>query len=667
MPKFLRRFHRHRWLLVVSFLLLSTSWLWARAGGGRSSSSGSSSSGSSSRSGGGGGGGGDLFELIYFIWWLNTRHPLIGVPATGAAIYFLYRSGKAGKRGYQGVVINRGALAAAQNVVQPGLRALRKADPAFSQDAFERRVRVAFEKLQRAWCEQSLVTVRPFISDGIHERFGLQFEEQHALGYRPAMENLQIVGFNFAQVECGPVFDVVTVRFSARAHDYRVDAKSGAKIAGSEEEANFAEYWSFMRTRGSQTKLNQAGLIEGNCPNCGAAIAMNQGAKCEHCQALLRSGEFDWVLAEITQEEEWRPRRTPPPGTVQIRESDPGFSLQDLEDVSSVIFWRKAAAERAGRADPLRKVSEPAWCDAFASTLDDSTPRKLLADYSVSAVDTIGVLLDEAEQRALVQVWWMARKFTIDEAGRLHGPKGDWLVTTSLFVLARRAGVQSVAAASISSAHCPQCGGAFQRDTSASCEYCGTVLNDGTRSWVLRDVFPASSREARALIDEAVQRSQRSGELFRGIGTPARGGGTASIAWMILCLDSSQPDGSIRGMLNVAAKKHGMSKEQVDALFAAAAAGQLDLPQPADGAEANQWLAEMAAAAHQTSGLSVAETALLRKAGQRLGLTDADVKLLLNRARSEAFTNAREELRAARREKAAARGEKRGDATGSAR
>jgi predicted nucleic acid-binding Zn ribbon protein len=650
-------------VLALCFLLLSTNWLWARAGGGHSSSSSNHSSGGSSSSSrsSGGGGGGDLFELIRLFWWLNTRHPLIGLPITAGLIYATYRSAKAGKSGYQGAVIKRGNVAAAENLVQPGLRALRKADPAFAQDAFERRVRVAFEKLQRAWCQQSLVTVRPFISDGIHERFGLQFEEQHALGYRPVMENLSIAGFNFAQVECGPVFDVVTVRFSARALDYRVDAASGQRIPGSEEQANFAEFWSFLRTRGSQTKLNQAGLIEGQCPNCGAGIEMNQGAKCEHCQALLRSGDFDWVLAEITQEEEWRPRRTPPPGTVQIRESDPGFNLQDLEDVTSVIFWRKAAAERAGRADALRKVSEPTWCDTFASTLDDSTPRKLLADYSVSAVDTIGVLLDEADQRALVQVWWMARDFTIDEAGRLRGPKGSWLVNSSLFVLARRAGVQSVPQASISSAHCPSCGAALQRDTSNACEYCQTVLNDGTRQWVLRDVFPAGSSESRALIAEAVSRSQRSGELFRAVGTPARSGGTAALAWMILCLDSSggELDGSIRGMLNVAGKKHGLGKEQIDALLAAAAAGQLDLPQATDAIEAQKWIAEMATAAHLTNGLSRAEEALLLKAGTRLGLAKADVNLLLNRARSEAFATSRDELRTARRDKAAAREESR--------
>src|SRR4051794_8876477 len=116
MSRLVRRLHHTRWLLIIGFLLLSTGWLWARAGGGHSSSSSGGHSHGSGSSGSSGGGGGDLFELIYFFWWLNTRHPFIGVPVTAGLGYFLYRSGKAGKRGYQGNVINRGRVAAAENV-----------------------------------------------------------------------------------------------------------------------------------------------------------------------------------------------------------------------------------------------------------------------------------------------------------------------------------------------------------------------------------------------------------------------------------------------------------------------------------------------------------------------------------------------------------------------
>src|SRR5262249_36548783 len=100
-------------------------------------------------------------------------------------------------------------------------------------------------------------------------------------------------------------------------------------------------------------------------------------------------------------------------------------------------------------------------------------------------------------------------------------------------------------------------------------------------------------------------------------------------------------------------------QEQVDGLLTAAAAGQLDFPQPADAAEARTWLAEMATAAHRSDGLSRTEEALLRRAGESLGLVTADLDLLLNRARSEAFASARDARRPPRRERAAAQEEPR--------
>ncbi|MEI7822799.1 MAG: TIM44-like domain-containing protein, partial [Verrucomicrobiota bacterium] len=168
-------------------------------------------------------------------------------------IFIIWRAIRKAQTMNQNAVIARGSFAANVNLVDPGLRQLRQNDRAFDAAAFAIRVKDGFTKLQRAWCEQSLTSVRPFISDGIHERFSLQFEEQHALGYRPVMENLSILECTPAQVECGAVFDVITMRIGASAKDYRVSAETGEAIRGSEEQAQFTELWSFIRARGSQT------------------------------------------------------------------------------------------------------------------------------------------------------------------------------------------------------------------------------------------------------------------------------------------------------------------------------------------------------------------------------------------------------------------------------
>lgn len=597
-----------------------------------------------------------LFQAVRWLFWLDVNQPIVGLPLTIAIGYGCYRALRGGQTVYQRNVISRGARAASENLVSAGFRTLRGADASFDTNVFIARVRDGFTKLQRAWCEQSLVAVRPFISDGIHERFSLQFDEQRALGYRPVMENLSILECAMAQVECGPVFDVITMRIGASAKDFRVSVATGRAIPGSEEASQFAEYWSFIRARGSKTVPNRAGLIEGNCPNCGAPIAMNQGAKCDYCQAVLRSGQYDWVLAEITQEEEWRPSLALPPGTQAIRESDPGFNLQDLEDMASVIFWRKAAADRVGRIDPLRKVAAPEWCDNYARTLathGDGSPRKISCDCAVSAVDTLGVIPGEDENRALVNVCWMGREFEVEPSDKLTDLGREMIVRSSLLVLSRRAGIVSTPEHSISSAHCPNCGGAVMADTSNACEFCHTVLNDGTRHWVLRDIFPSGSDEARVLLAESVAGSQRGAAEFADLASPARSGGTGAFAWMVQCIvaDGSTGDDSVRDMLRAAGQKSGFDAARVDELIRSAAAGQMEIPQPADTIEARAWLLEMATAAMLTGGISKPEGALLRTVGTRIGLVPADVSYVMNCARREAFAQTKVELRSAKQEK----------------
>src|SRR5207302_4081403 len=138
-----------------------------------------------------------------------------------------------------------------------------------------------------------------FISDGMHERFLLQFDEQRALGYRDHMEGICVNSINIAAVNSKGLFDEVSVRIEAAAKDWRESLADGRRISGSTAVEPFVEIWTFLRRREAVTSPAKSGLIEGNCPNCGAAVEMNQAANCTHCKALLRSGQYDWVLAEI--------------------------------------------------------------------------------------------------------------------------------------------------------------------------------------------------------------------------------------------------------------------------------------------------------------------------------------------------------------------------------
>jgi hypothetical protein len=296
----------------------------------------------------------------------------------------------------------------------------------------------------------------------------------------------------------------VSVRIDAAARDWRESLKDGSRLSGSAGVEPFTEIWTFLRKRGAATVASKPGLIEGNCPNCGAPIEMNQSANCTNCKALLRSGTFDWVLSEITQISEWHARGDEAlPGVAQLRQRDQDFDVAALEDRASVVYWRKATADRTGKIDALAKVALPQFADAYAATAlraPPGQPRAFIADSAVGSVDLLGVLSDGGWDRALVEIRWSGHWFTaMPNGGMQRTGREAWAAT--MFLLARQSTTRTDPARAISSAHCPSCGAPESTSASNACDFCGMVLNDGSVGWVLEDVRDKNDPAARAWWD----------------------------------------------------------------------------------------------------------------------------------------------------------------------
>ena len=483
--------HRGNWIvrivgaLAALLVVLLPRILWARAGGGGNFSGGG-------HGGGHGGGSGGWFFLVQLL----LDYPAVGIPVilivVGGAIYYYYNQSSQAASSRQ---------AAAQKANSSALAVLCQADPAFEPNAFLQRARMAFDKIQSAWCAQNLQYVRAFISDGVHERFSLQFSEQKQLGYRDQMENISVEEMAIVEVASQGLFDELSVRFRARAADFRVSIADGRRVSGSTSVQPFAEVWSFLRRRGAQTTAGKTGLIEGNCPNCGSPIELNESANCANCKALLRSGQYDWVLCEITQESEWeRFSSMEIHGVPALRQSDPEFNIYALQDRASVIFWRKASADRTGRIQPLAKIALPEFCNTYAGRLKaaEDGQRQFLAECGVGAVVLRGIVGDNDGDRSIVAVRWSGKHF-VETGGQLHNTNQDSL-RNDLFVLYRKKGVKTDAGKSISSAHCPQCGAPNSGGAGAGCEFCGAVLNDGSLDWVLEGIEPMSDPRAQSIL-----------------------------------------------------------------------------------------------------------------------------------------------------------------------
>jgi uncharacterized tellurite resistance protein B-like protein/endogenous inhibitor of DNA gyrase (YacG/DUF329 family) len=616
----------------------------ARAGGGEGYSGGGDGGGGG-YGGGGGGGGGGLGWLIYAWVRFCIEYPYIGLPITLVVVFVVYKSHQGGMAVYQQGVLRRGGDAADDNRASEAAEAAQSVDANFNIDQFSQRIRVAFMKIQEAWCAQKLDSVWPFISDGVHERFSLQIDEQKAMGFQDHLENISVDDITLVEFAQGDVFDVATVRIDARAADWRASLKDQTRIAGSRVVEPFVEMWSWMRRHGMTRDPNKPGLIEGNCPNCGAAIEMNQSAQCPHCQAQLRSGEFDWVLTEITQQSEWRRgRHGLAAGTPEMRQRDPGFNRVEVEDRATVIFWRKALADRQGKTDALRKMAADEFCGAYAQTLrpQPDGSRAFFGDCAVGGAHLLGVEPGQTDDTAVVEMAWEGERTIIPAAAPMHRT-GDRIQTHSLYILKRKSGVQSDPGKGVSSAHCPSCGAPIVSDTSSGCSFCGAVLNDGTRGWVLVAITSAASDEGRQWT------SRFASPAAVAVGPLNNMSRKGVLAWTVKMVAA---DGTVdvaeRELLRSLAERCHVESLRLDQMIEMALVGQLTVPDPPDRETALVWLTTMAATAMAQGRLRPQEAKILSRAAQRFGFTDADVNQLLRQQYAVQLATAKSELRTAR-------------------
>ncbi len=595
-----------------------------QAGGGGSFGSGPS--------GGGGGDGDGIGFLVYLLIRLAIEYPPIGVPLLIAVVVVGAIGSRRGWWKHQERTIRRGAKKRARSASVSAAKTLQAGDPAFDEGRFLERVKHAFLKAQRSWCDQDLEPLRPFVSDGVFERFSLQIEEQKEDGWRQGMAGTTVGPLAIVHVEAGAHFDSVTVRIPFRSDVHRIDLESGKRISGSRLPRNhFTECWTFLRRRGAKT-LASDGLLEGQCPNCGALLAVNQSAKCGTCDCLARSGEFDWVLVEITQASEWSPEPEPAiPGLAAYAERDPGINVQALEDRASVAFWRLTAAVRAGSVDPLTRVADAALCERYAAELAGSGERSYLADRAVGSVRTLGILPGEKRDRAVIEVVWDGRGAEVDADGerRLSGDKRRRLRRT-LFVFARDAGRQTSLETSFTTTHCANCGAHDTGGTAPACPYCEAPRTGDRSTWLLTDVVRKGAPSSAELFAELRALPARPRGSVRH--PPAR-----LLAWAgaVVRADGEVDAKEKRALLSLAAR-HDIDADRVELLVAGAENGA-ELPHPRNAEEAHAWMEELVEVALADGALGRAERRFLRHAAESTGVAPSALGQSIRRKRSELY------------------------------
>jgi hypothetical protein len=293
------------------------------------------------------------------------------------------------------------------------------------------------------------------------------------------MTDWRVVSADILAAVSDPLWDTVHVKIVGEARDKDVALSLGTEQArrevGKQPLAQYHEVWSFVRRRGKKSKQGVPAL-EGKCPSCGADLPLSDVVKCEYCQALVNSGEHDWVLAEITQPEEWRAE--PAVGEIdrlaELRQRDPGISRQELEDRASVVFWKWIEARATGKTEKLQRFCLKNPRDPEAALEVGAAPARL-RQVAVGSAELDDIESDGTHDRAIVEIRWSA---SVDG--------GEPRSMEHVFTLARSADARSKHG--LSSLDCPVCGGQLANSDDVKCQYCGAALGGGKHEWALASV-----------------------------------------------------------------------------------------------------------------------------------------------------------------------------------
>jgi uncharacterized Zn finger protein (UPF0148 family)/uncharacterized tellurite resistance protein B-like protein len=575
-------FSRHRVLLRRMILLIAATLVllvicdvsWARAGGG-----GAFSDGSSGGFGGSGGSSGDGVDLFFLIM-LIIHYPWIGVPLVIIIVVFSLIGGKHG-RSYQVTRTIRNYNQKQEiNTLNNAVSKIQTRDPDFSKDKFKQQASSAFLRIQAAWSNQDMKSVRHFVSDGIFERFSLQLKMMKECGIENSLSNVNILDLQIVSVDSDSIFDAINIKISASGKESNINLTNGKLLDGSDSDSVFAEYWTFLRRPGAKTISGKA-LMDDCCPNCGTPLEITDSVECPSCHAFINSGDYDWVLVEITQESEWSYKSTREiPGMSELLAKDPTFNINHIEDRVSVIFFRWIAAQMF--ADP-RYIGKLAINDFMEESADRFRPlengkRRFYADAAVGSVDTIEIISAGDADRIRVSVRWSAHREEYKLPGLIKPDYSKSRIYTHEFILMRQSSAVSSDKNVLSSIHCPNCGAPETLSDKAYCEYCQTPLNDGSRDWVLENIDIFNGPRLTSSVKEDIP-----ADMYSGINFMNDGDALSLIACAAsMMLADGDVDKRERKLLDKYAALRSVGQEQLEQLLASVREGTMNVTLPED-------------------------------------------------------------------------------------
>jgi DNA-directed RNA polymerase subunit RPC12/RpoP len=322
------------------------------------------------------------------------------------------------------------------------------------------------------------------------------------------ISGMQVHDRRIAKIESDGYFDILTVAFNASSRDEFISEKYRKLNSGGQE--TFVEYWSFIKKRGVHGKS----LYDSNkCPGCGGELPEDATdvSRCPYCSRLTNTGEYDWILAEITQADDFLVENTKAASKellnrkiMSLVEENPDFSVQFLEDRASNAFLQMIQADVQSKPEKLKRFLSDSFFQKSGERGFFLEKGFLYNRLYLNNVVLVGIGVRENRNLLAVSIKMSSQRVKISD-GRLDVLDPYVISRNYVLIMERDRGI-SVPAGSVFSFSCPHCGGELRETTDIKCQYCGEPINSTKFDWVVTDLMTAAdyqtfSRENRNIFE----------------------------------------------------------------------------------------------------------------------------------------------------------------------
>lgn len=450
------------------------------------------------RAGGGGGGGGSssggdggglavaIYYLIRLIFMLPFPFNIIVIGVIIFLIYLYYKNNK------ESSTLNTLSSLDRKIYDEASASPLIASIPGFDQRAFYKKVDIAFYKIQEAWQQKNLKPVRQFISDGVYQRFEAQFLMMNALEQSNTLSGVELHERLIVAAENDGNFHILHVRLSASNTDHFESKKFRQLNSGGYE--SYTEYWTFVKKVNAQAQKDIYSSV--NCPNCGSSIENKLGevSKCDSCGTQINNGDYDWVLSEITQPEEFASNFNQLKSRNKFYErlnnkgyQGPEFSPQYIEDKASNAYLQIKVAQAFADQKRVNRFCS----DEFTQKTKASFTRPYLYNRLFTKdVSLINIYEDSANIFAVLSISCVQQKVTV-ENNKLQLINAS-PVSVDEYLILSRSKQFAVNKYSAMAHNCANCGAPVEDSLQLRCNFCGSALNDNSKDWIVENLLSLS-------------------------------------------------------------------------------------------------------------------------------------------------------------------------------